>query len=325
MRRFSWLLHAAVTGACLLFVETVMATTPTTTTYTGDTTGDFHDPVTLSATLVLAGTSIPVAGQVITFTIGTQSCPGTTNASGFASCTLTLNQSPGPYTVIASFAGGSGNFPSSASAPFTITREETTTTYAGPTVIANNVNTTFSAVLTEDGAVPISGRTITITLGTGATAQTCNGTTDASGTATCTILVNQPLGAGTVAADFAGDAFYLPSSGSATTILPTLTPTPTPTLTPTATPTVTPTNTPVPIGGACTGSAQCGSTFCVDSVCCDTACTGPLEKCNLPGEAGKCASAAAPAPALTPWGLMVAAILLVSVAGFALRHRMRGR
>jgi hypothetical protein len=34
-------------------------------------------------------------------------------------------------------------------------------------------------------------------------------------------------------------------------------------------------------------------------------------------------SAAAPAPALTSWGLMVAAIVLVSVGVFELRHRMR--
>src|SRR5204863_660565 len=32
-------------------------------TYTGDTSGDFHDPVTLSATLTLSGTSTPLANQ----------------------------------------------------------------------------------------------------------------------------------------------------------------------------------------------------------------------------------------------------------------------
>ncbi len=65
----------------------------------------------------------------------------------------------------------------------------------------------------------IAGRTITIMLGSGSTGQTCTGTTDATGTASCSILVNQPLGPGTVAAGFAGDALYLPSSNSASTIL----------------------------------------------------------------------------------------------------------
>jgi hypothetical protein len=200
------------------FALTVVTPTPTTTTYTGATTGDYHDTVTLSAVLTLSGTTLGVAGQTITFTLGNQPCPPqTTNPSGFASCSLTLNQQPGlPYTVKASFAGAGLFQPSSDSKMFTITREETTTTYTGPTVIANGVNTTFSAVLKEDGTVPVSGRTIKITLGT----QTCTtGLTDLSGSANCSILVNQPLGAGTVAANFLGDAFYLPSSASATTIL----------------------------------------------------------------------------------------------------------
>jgi hypothetical protein len=69
-------------------------------------------------------------------------------------------------------------------------------------------------------------------------------------------------------------------------------------------------------------SPECASTFCVDGVCCDSAGAGPLQKCNLPGQAGTCASTAAPAPALTVWGLLVAAFLLASVAAFALRRRV---
>jgi hypothetical protein len=211
---------AGLTNIRNFFNAFVVASTPTTITYTGATTADFHDPASLSATLTLSGTTSPVAGQTITFTIGTQSCTGVTNAAGVAQCTLVLNQVPGPYTVTASFAGAGLFQASSASAPFTITREETTLTYTGDTVIANNTTAHLSAVLLEDGVVPIAGRTVVFTLGTGATAQTCNGITDAAGVAACTIFpVNQPFGAGTVTADFAGDAFYLPSSDSATTII----------------------------------------------------------------------------------------------------------
>lgn len=109
------------------------------------------------------------------------------------------------------------------------------------------------------------------------------------------------------------------------TSTPTTTPVNTPTSTPTSTPTATPTNTPVPQGGACATPSQCGTGFCVDSVCCNTACAGPDERCDAPGQPGTCVSFAAPAPTLTPWGLLVAAILLTGVAGFALRQRMRGR
>jgi hypothetical protein len=46
-------------------------------------------------------------------------------------------------------------------------------------------------------------------------------------------------------------------------------------------------------------------------------------RCNLAGQVGTCASAAASAPTLTPWGLLGASLLLAGVAAFALRQRMR--
>jgi hypothetical protein len=61
---------------------------------------------------------------------------------------------------------------------------------------------------------------VTLTLGSGASAQGCPATTLPDGSATCTIAaVNQPLGPGTISAGFAGDAFYLPSSASAQTLV----------------------------------------------------------------------------------------------------------
>jgi hypothetical protein len=197
----------------------VVASTPTTLTYTGATTGDYHDAVTLSATLTLSGTAAGVAGQTITFTIGTQSCMGVTDGAGAASCSLTLSQIPGPYTVNANFAAAGLYQASAASAAFTITKEETTLSYTGDTIIANNTTAHLSGVLLEDGSVPIAGRNVVFTLGTGGTVQTCTGTTDATGTAACGILVHQPPGPGVVSDNFAGDAFYLPSSASANTII----------------------------------------------------------------------------------------------------------
>jgi hypothetical protein len=188
--------------------------------YTGDTTADFHDPATLTA--VLTDTSItpaaPVPGVPVTFTLGAQSCSAPTNINGQASCIMTLNQVPGSYTVTASFAGNGLFLASSNSAAFTITREETTLTYTGDTLIANGGTAHLSGVLLEDGSVPIAGRTVKFTLGT-VTPQDCSATTDATGTAQCTITpVVQPIGSGTVAANFAGDPFYLPSSATAQTL-----------------------------------------------------------------------------------------------------------
>ena len=105
----------------------------------------------------------------------------------------------------------------------------------------------------------------------------------------------------------------------------TVTPTATPTSTPTNSPTATPTNTGIPQGSACSTSAACSTGFCVDGVCCNTACTDPLMRCNLPGQVGTCASDAASAPTLTPWGLLVGSVMLAGIAGMALRRRMRSR
>jgi hypothetical protein len=162
----------------------------------------------------------PIAASVLKFEIGTQSCTATTDASGKAACSIILDQIPGPYNVVASFAGSGVEQATQTSTPFTITKEETTLSYTGDTLIANKFNANMSGVLLEDGIVPISGRTVTFTLGTGATAQTCQGTTDNTGTAKCTISpVNQPLGHGVVSDSFAGDAFYLPSNANTTTLI----------------------------------------------------------------------------------------------------------
>jgi hypothetical protein len=188
-----------------------------TLVYTGPGSQDYHDSVTLSATIVDANGN-PVTGDpthdFITFTLGTQSCVGSpTDASGTSSCSITLNQIPGNgYTVVASFAGDDSHGATSASAPFTITREETSLAYTGATSGDFNDPATFSATLTEDGITPISGATLTFSLA----AQTCTGVapTDASGSAACSITPSESAGSYPAGAAFAGDAFYLASSTS---------------------------------------------------------------------------------------------------------------
>ena len=95
----------------------------------------------------------------------------------------------------------------------------TTLSYTGDTLIPNGGTATMRAVLRATASsLPIAGRTVHFTLGSGGSAQTCSGVT--SGTATCPISpVAQPLGPGVVAASFAGDASYLPSSTSANTLI----------------------------------------------------------------------------------------------------------
>jgi hypothetical protein len=186
----------------------------TEVTYTGATTSDYHDAFTASATLSDPDDDAPVAGKSVTFTLGAgDTCTATTDSHGMASCSITPNQVPGPYTITAEFGGDVDYLSSSDSEPFTITREQTTTTYSGPTVILQGGSgVKLQGTLLEEGVVPISGRTLTLKLGS----QSCTGTTGTDG-ATCTLTFTGALGGQPLAAVFDGDAYYLPSSDTTKT------------------------------------------------------------------------------------------------------------
>ncbi|MDQ1710798.1 MAG: large repetitive protein [Frankiaceae bacterium] len=187
----------------------------TTLTYDGATSGDFHDTATLSATLTRQYDGAPLDGKTIHFTMASESCDGTTNSSGKASCTIVPQEPAGDYTVTATFDGDAGFTPSSASTAFKVTREQTSLQYTGDSVILNGSPTHASAQLREDdGAPAIAGRSVTFTIGSGATAQSCTALTDSSGRAACDIATNQPLGPNTIRSEFAQDAYYLASSDS---------------------------------------------------------------------------------------------------------------
>src|SRR5215475_15381319 len=144
---------------------------PTSIVYQGDTSADYHDPAHLAAILTDQVNGQPIPNATVQFTLGSQGCTATTNAAGQASCTVTLDQCAGSYTVKANFAGSALYKPSSDSKPFTVNPEETALTYTGDTVIANGGTATLSGVLLEDNTTPIAGRTVTFTLGTGGGAQ----------------------------------------------------------------------------------------------------------------------------------------------------------
>jgi hypothetical protein len=188
----------------------VLIKTTTKLIYTGALTSD-HDDSATAAAILLDYAANPVSGEGISFSLnGTDSCSGMTDANGEVLCLLNPTEAAGSYPITASFAGDLTHDSSGASKPFTVTKEETTTTYTGPTVIANGGATTLSATLKEDGTTPILGRSVTLTLGP----QSCGGTTNATGAVSCSIVVNQALGPEPLGASFAGDGDYLQSSDS---------------------------------------------------------------------------------------------------------------
>jgi FtsP/CotA-like multicopper oxidase with cupredoxin domain len=177
----------------------------------GPQTADFHDSLTF-------GISATDANAADTVTLTASGLPAglafVDNGDRTGTVAGTLTAIPAVY--VATFtANDHVNAPVSGTVTITVTKEETTLTYNGPTAILNAGNVTLSAVLKEDGLVPIAGRSVAFTLG----AQACNGVTDVSGTAHCTILVGSVLGSVPVTASFIGDAFYLPSSDHATAVV----------------------------------------------------------------------------------------------------------
>jgi len=178
--------------------------------YRGATTGDFGDAVTLAADVRVSGTSAPVPYRPVTLSLGTQSCSARSDLAGRATCQVTISQHAGLVTAGAAFAGDPAYEPGSATAAFSITREQTAIAYTGATTSDYHDPFEASATLTEpDG--PVAGKSVSFSLGSG---DGCTGTTDASGRATCSITPTQAAGTVPVTAAFAGDADYLGSSDS---------------------------------------------------------------------------------------------------------------
>ena len=195
----------------------------TTLTYDGPLSGDFNDATSLSATLIETDGSAPVPGATVAFSLnGIETCSGETDEAGQAACTVTPGEAAGSYPLTATFAGDDAHLASTATTDFSVSLEETSLALAVAAFTANGKATTLSAVLTDPGdegtsevAAPISGKPIAFTLGSGASAQSCSGSTDATGAASCTIAsVNQALGPIAVAASFAGDEFDQPASAT---------------------------------------------------------------------------------------------------------------
>ena len=172
-------------------------------------TGDYNVATEVSGVLTNAFTSAAVAGEPVTFTLdNNESCSAITDATGTASCYVTPSEAQGSYALAASFAGDNGASPillsSNGSNTFVVTPDPTNIIYTGDITATNGQSATLSGVLTAFGA-PVANKSVTLTLGAGGTAQTCNATTNALGAVSCSIAsVNQNVGSVPVTASFSG-------------------------------------------------------------------------------------------------------------------------
>src|SRR5439155_8663786 len=189
----------------------------TAVTYAGPTSGDYNDDISLAADLKVDETSAPIPNWPVEFTLGTHGSSGVTDASGHASCTITVQDPPGSYTAGVSFTGDSALGQSVTSTPFTINRDESKVAYAG--VSTSDYHDPFNASATlidPDGQTPITDKQIDFQLGLSATDR-CSATTAADGTASCSITPTQAAGDYTLTTSFAGDTYYVPDTDSSTT------------------------------------------------------------------------------------------------------------
>lgn len=213
---------SAVTTSSAFTVNVVRR--PTSIVYDGDLTADYHDVAQLRAMLTDTLTGLPLSGT-IDFALGTQTISSTTGAAS-----IVVGQAPAAVPVSAAFAGDATYLPSSDSShTFTITREETSLAYTGPTVVlAGSGGATLTARLVEDGAndddsdpgsaaPDPAGQAVTFTID----GQSCTGSTDATGVAGCTIptITGGSLGPQTITAAFAGDTFYTGSSATGNAVV----------------------------------------------------------------------------------------------------------
>jgi adhesin/invasin len=199
----------------------VFVTSPTTLTYTGPSmvTEGSNSGKTLISFVLKDGAGNVLPNQKVSLAFGSQSCSNlTTDATGSVSCLVTTPApgTAGGYTPTASYAKTT-NYGASTGAGSFIVIAPTTLTYTGDTTATRGGTTTLKGLLKDGftGGV-LAGQPITWTLGTGATAQTCTATTDATGLASCTVT-NTQLPSATpypVAGSFGGSTYYLQSAAT---------------------------------------------------------------------------------------------------------------
>ena len=130
---------------------------PTQIVYSGDSSGQYSDPVTVKATLTdngggsLQGTPLP--GKTVGFKIGSQSASAATGSTGLAQTTITLSQMAGAPGVTSTFSGDALYLSSDDSDLFTINKENATIEYTGDTLKTTSSTSTSSTASVNLAAV----------------------------------------------------------------------------------------------------------------------------------------------------------------------------
>ena len=216
-----------VTAAATV-ASSVPQTTTTTTIQPLTSPLQYGTPTQVSAvvTSTTNGVTTPLADSPVVFTLsgGNETCTGTTDSTGTATCVITPTEPAFGYTLTATFNGVQSQTnpvgTSTQTVPEAVGSEQPTVSYTGPTTGVNGQPITLTGTLTTpagDTSLP-PGQPVSFTVGSGPTAQTCTGTTiDASGDISpCSITLNQPVSSVTITTSYSGVPPYIASSTSTT-------------------------------------------------------------------------------------------------------------
>jgi hypothetical protein len=107
--------------------------------------------------------------------------------------------------------------PTNGSNTFVVTKAPTTVTNTSPTIVVDGMPVTLTGSVSTAGGSGPGGLPVTLTLGSGSTAQSCTGIASATGAVSCTITnPNQTAGTVPVTVTFGGNSYYQSSSTSVT-------------------------------------------------------------------------------------------------------------
>ncbi|HET7482935.1 MAG TPA: Ig-like domain repeat protein [Actinomycetota bacterium] len=183
-------------------------TAATTVTFTDSsaTSGQYSDAATLSARLTTD--SGPVAGETLTFTLGSQTVTAETGQDGVATANIDLTDVPGSYDATAGYGGSDGLAPSTTGTPFSIRKEDSSLSLS---LAGKGSKRSATAIVTDrDGSSSIAGRPVTFFVDG---REFASATTDPSGAATVDVPARF-AGHHEFRAVFGGDPYYTDSSAS---------------------------------------------------------------------------------------------------------------
>ncbi|WP_215816431.1 Ig-like domain-containing protein [Pimelobacter sp. 30-1] len=181
--------------------------------YSGATDGAQNTSATVKATLTdpNLGTSV-LPGRTVTFALsGGTSVNATTDANGVATATLPLSGPPRNATVTASFAQTAYYKPSSASSPFAVGKNPSTTTLAPPASVVHGEAVSFTAQVARVNGTSEPTGTVQFTVDgndLGAPVPVV------AGTATSPSTDSLSTGAHTIGASYSGDGNLIGSTAA---------------------------------------------------------------------------------------------------------------